>query len=312
MLDTKTWATLWAGAAGSVGYAGYWIRKHFDKSKIVLMAVLAALIFGLQMLNFPIAGGTSGHFGGGALAGILLGSWPACIVISAVLLVQAVFFADGGITAMGANIVNMGVIGAFVAPVVYNGFQKISKAYWSKIVGAFLGAFLALVLSSAAVAIELWISNSAQFFSALTAMVGWHSLIAIGEGLITAGIVAYVAKVRPQILDEGAEQTKTSIKSVSIVLGVLALLATGFSFLASSFPDGLEYVYFEMGIGTAPIPEGTIIPSPMPDYVMPGIPHEILAGVSAGIIGAIITGVLLWAVLQLISYRKEAKQQQQG
>ncbi|MDR1422546.1 MAG: energy-coupling factor ABC transporter permease [Coriobacteriales bacterium] len=304
MLDTKTFTTLWVGAAGGLGYAGHWIRKHFDQSKIVLMAVLAALIFGLQMLNFPIAGGTSGHFGGGALAGLLLGTWPGVVVMAAVLLVQALFFGDGGITTLGANIVNMGIIGALVAPFVYQLFQRVSSSSLSKILGAALGAFLAVVLSSAVVAIELWASGSAQFFAALTAMVSWHTLIGIGEAIITGGIIAYIVKVRPQILDDGEQTTKRSFRSVCVVLGALALLATGLSFLASSFPDGLEFVYFDMGVGTAAIPETTIVPALMPDYVLPGIANETLAGVAAGVIGAIVTGAFLWAVISVLARKR--------
>ncbi len=304
MLDTKTYTTLLAGAAGTVSYAGYWIRKNFDSGKIVLMAVLAALIFGLQMLNFPIAGGTSGHFGGSSLAGLLLGSWPGVIVMTAVLLVQAVFFGDGGITVLGANIINMGVIGCFVAPLVYQIFQRVNTSYISKVVGAAVGSFFAVVLSSIAVAIELWTSGSAQFTAALSAMVFWHVLIGIGEGIITGGIVAYIAKVRPQILEQGEQSTHSSLKSVTLVLAVLAILAAGLSFLASSFPDGLEYVYFEMGIGSAPIPESTVA-SPMADYLVPGVENEAIGTIGAGIIGAITTGVLLWALSALLTRKRK-------
>jgi cobalt/nickel transport system permease protein len=305
MLDPKTFGTMWAGAAGSVGYAGYWVRRHFDPAKIVLMAVLAALIFGLQMLNFPLAGGTSGHFGGGSLAGILLGSWPGCVVMTAVLAVQALFFGDGGVTTLGANIVNMGVIGAFVAPLIYQGFQRVSKGTASKVAGAFVGSFVAVVASSAAVAVELWASGSAQFYSALTAMVFWHALIGIGEGIITGGIVAYIAKVRPEILTAGAQSNRASLKSVVVVVAALALIATGVSFLASSYPDGLEYVYFDMGIGTTPIPETSLIAAPLSDYALPGVENETLAGVAAGVIGALVTGVLLWAVLLVLSRHRK-------
>jgi cobalt/nickel transport system permease protein len=267
------------------------------------MAVLAALIFGLQMLNFPIAAGTSGHFGGGAAAGILLGAWPATIVMSAVLFVQALFFGDGGITTLGANIVNMGIIAPFVAVLVYSLSQKISKSYASKVIGSFAAAFLGVVASAAVVAIELWASNNAQFFAVLGAMVFWHALIGIGEGIITAGLVAYLAKVRPALLGdkpEAADSPKSSLVSVSIVLAALALLATGLSFLASGSPDGLEFVYFEEGVGTLFEESGYVAAAPMSDYLLPGIANETLAGVGAGIIGAIIVGVLLWAIITAI------------
>ncbi|MCL1890742.1 MAG: PDGLE domain-containing protein [Coriobacteriia bacterium] len=304
MLDPKTFGTLWAGGAGSIGYASWWIRKNLDGSKIVLMAVLAALIFGLQMLNFPIAAGTSGHFAGGALAGILLGAWPACIVMSAVLLVQALFFGDGGITTLGANIVNLGIIAPFVGAFIYELFQRVRSGYASKIAGAFTGAFVAVVVSSAAVALELWASNNAQFFAALGAMTFWHTIIGVGEGIITAGLIAYVAKVRPQLLgDEGALHTKRSLKSICVVLGALALIAAGLSFLASTSPDGLEFVYFDSGVG-AEFEEGAhAAAAPMSDYLLPGVGSELLAGIGAGIVGVVLTGALILGLVVVLKRR---------
>jgi len=308
MLDTKTFSTLWVGAGAGIAYAAYWIRKNFDSSKVVLMAVMAALIFALQMLNFPIAGGTSGHFAGGALAGIMLGAWPGAIVMTGVLVIQALFFGDGGITTLGANIVNLGIIGCFAGALIYQLFQRISRSYISKITGAFVGALIAVVSSSVFVALELWISGSAQFTAALTAMVFWHTIIGIGEGVITGGIIAYVAKVRPQILEEGVQNSKGSLKSVVVVFSILALLAAGLSFLASAYPDGLEYVYFEMGIGTAPVAEETLIPALMPSYLLPGVSNELFSSIGAGIVGTLVTGALIWAAALGLSRKAQSKE----
>ncbi|MCL1879505.1 MAG: PDGLE domain-containing protein [Actinomycetia bacterium] len=307
MLDPKTFGTLWAGAAGAIGYASVWVRRHFDSSRIVLMAVLASLIFAFQMLNFPIAGGTSGHFVGASLAGILLGSWPAAIVMSAVLIIQCLFFGDGGVTALGANIINMGVIGAFLAPLIYRLVCRIHPGYLTKLLGAGIGAFCSVVVTSAVVALELWISGSAQFFAVLGAMTFWHVFIGIGEGIITAGIVAYVARVRPAILEGGEDSNRRSTASVAVVFGVLALAGSVFSFLASTHPDGLEYVYETMGIGTAPLPESPLLSSPMQDYLLPGVANDQLAGIGAAIIGTVIVGLAVWA-LALGLVRRRTKQ----
>ena len=334
MLDVKTFATLWTGGAGCVAYASWWIRKHLDGAKIVLMAVLAALIFGLQMLNFPIAAGTSGHFTGGAFVGILLGAWPACIVMSVVLVVQALFFGDGGITTFGANLINMGVIAPFVAAFIYQIAQRISKSYAAKIIGAFIGAFVAIVASSAAVALELWASNHAQFFVALGSMVFWHTLIGIGEGIITAGLVAYIVKVRPQLLSgerethdttqtgwgtktkQGTktEQGASSLKSVCVVLGILAVAAAGLSFLASEHPDGLEFVYFETGVGLEFEESVYVSMAPLSDYLLPGVDSKILAKIGAGIIGGVLTGITILGLVTLLKRQasKRIKQKEQA
>ena len=304
MLDTKTFTTLWGGAVVGLGYASYWVRKHFDEKKIVLMAVLGALIFALQMLNFPVAGGTSGHFLGGALAGILLGSWPAMIVMTAVLLIQALFFGDGGITALGANIINMAVIGVFVGPFIYHLVTRFGQSLTLKVVGAAVGSWLAVVLASVAVAIELWISGSAQFFVALSAMTFWYAIIGVGEAIITAGVVVYIARVRPEIIDEGQQQTKKSLVSVSVVLAIVAALAVGFSFLASTHPDGLEFVYFEMGVGSASVPSLSIMPAPLSHYLVAGISNNVLSGIAAGGIGVILTGLVLLAVVRILARRR--------
>ncbi|MCL2807255.1 MAG: PDGLE domain-containing protein [Coriobacteriia bacterium] len=307
MLDTKTFGTLWAGAFAGIGYAGYWVRKNFDNSKIVLMAVMAALIFALQMLNFPIAGGTSGHFTGGALLGIMLGAWPGAIVMTGVLLIQALFFGDGGITTLAANIVNLSFIGCFTGALVYQVFVRISKSFVSKIAGASLGAFLAVVFSAAAVAIQLWASNTAEFTAAFTAMVFWHSIIGVGEAVITGGIIAYLLKVRPQILEDEPKERKGSMKSVVVVFAVAAVLAASLSFLASENPDGLEYTYHDMEIGTVEIAEEGLFPAPMPGYTIKGVGNETLAIVGAGIIGTLITGLFVWALALALSRRNKGQ-----
>lgn len=315
MLDTKTFTTLWAGGGGAVAYASWWIRKHLDSSKLVLMSVLAALIFGLQMLNFPIAAGTSGHFSGGAAAGIILGFWPATLVMSAVLITQAFFFGDGGISTLGANIVNLGVVGPCLAVLVYQLGCRFSRRFSTslavQLVVTFLAAFLAVVSSAAVVALELWASNRVPLLTGLVAMVGWHSLIGIGEGIITAGLVAYLVKVRPSLLPgqtaDSKQEPSGSLRSVIVVFAILALAAAGLSFLASSSPDGLEFVYFDSGLGSDFHEPSSLIPALMSDYQLPWVSNELLSGIAAGVIGVFISGALLFTVATLIVRRQRAQ-----
>jgi cobalt/nickel transport system permease protein len=297
MLSNVTVAASGVASVGYVGYAVAWVRKHFDQRKVVLMAVTAALIFALQMLNFPVAAGTSGHFAGGALASILLGPFAAAIVMTTVLLVQAVVFADGGILALGANIVNLAIIAPLVGYGIWRLTLNLGSSKTVKATGAFVAAWASLVVSSLVAAAQIWLSGNAQLTLVLTAMGFWHALIGIGEGIITAGLVAYVLQVRPDLLSERpSPRTQSPVKGVAIGFTVLAIVAAGVSFLASGSPDGLEYVYFEQGIGTA-FDEFAIVNSPIPDYVLPGIGSDALAGVLAGVVGLIVTGVLVYALL---------------
>lgn len=305
MLDTKTWVTAWVGSAGALGYAARHVRKTLTDSRIVLMAVLAALIFALQMLNFPVAGGTSGHFAGGTAAAILLGPWQALMVMAGVLGVQALFFADGGITTYGANVVNMGVIGVFVGWSVYRAVAGRDPSASRRSFAAFVAAWAGCLLSALAAALELWISGRAPLGLVMGAMGFWHAIIGVGEGLITAGLVSYLARTRPDLLGEDAPASVAAVRPVAATLGIAAIVAAGLSFLASSSPDGLEYVYFEQGIGKA-FTERALVSSPMPDYVMPGVPHEALAGVLAGIVGVVITGALLYGAVKSLSARRQA------
>ncbi len=306
MLDSKTWITAWAGSAGALGYAVREVRRKLTDSKLVLMAVLAALIFALQMLNFPVAGGTSGHFAGGAAAAIILGPWPAVLVMSAVLIVQSLFFADGGITALGANMVNMAIIGPFVGWWIYSLVTRGSASRARKTVGAFAGAWLGCFLAALSAGLMLWISGRAPLGPVLGAMGFWHALIGLGEGLVTAGLMSYLLSVRPDLLDSTAEARSTSMRPVVVTLGITALAAAGLSFLASSHPDGLEYVYFDKGLGKA-FAEKTLFGSPMPGYVLPGVRNETLAGVLAGVVGVVVTGALLYAVVSAVRARRQAR-----
>jgi cobalt/nickel transport system permease protein len=160
-----------------------------------MMGVMAAFIFAAQMLNFPVAGGTSGHFMGGALAAILLGPSMGLLVMTAVLVVQCFVFQDGGLTALGANIFNMGIIGAVFGYLIYIVFRKINRTF-----AAFIASMLSVIIAASACAIELAVSGTVPLKIALPAMAGVHTLIGIGEGLITIAVLGLISKTRPDLL----------------------------------------------------------------------------------------------------------------
>jgi cobalt/nickel transport system permease protein len=199
-LDVKTWATLDVAAAIVVTYSSSKISKELEDRAVPLMGVSAAFIFAAQMLNFPVAGGTSGHFMGGVFAGVLLGPWAGCIVITAVLVIQALVFQDGGILAIGANVVNMGIIGSMGGYAVYRFVAGTIRRKAGIFAGAFIAGWLSVVAAAAACAGELALSGTLPLRVALPAMTAVHALIGIGEGIITGLALITVRAVRPDLI----------------------------------------------------------------------------------------------------------------
>ena len=303
MLQAPTWVPAWLGSAGVLAYAIREVRKRLSDGTVVMMAVMAALIFALQMLNFPVAGGTSGHFAGGAAAAIVLGVWPAMLVMAAVVTVQAVFFADGGVTALGANMLTMAIVGPLVGRAIYHLVTRLRDTRTTKVAGAFAAAWTACVAAAVAAGALLWLSGRAPLGPVLAAMGFWHAILGLGEGAITAGLVSYLLAVRPDLLARDARMPidARSVRRTALGLGAIALVAAGVSFVASANPDGLEYVYERLGSAFQATP---VLGGAMPDYVMPGIANETLAGVLAGLVGLIVTGVLVYALLTAMRGRR--------
>ena len=199
-LDTKTWATLDILTIGGLGIALKKTREKLGEKQIPLMGVMAAFIFAAQMINFPVAGGTSGHFMGAVLAAVLLGPWSAALVMTVVLLIQCFLFQDGGVTTLGANIFNMGIIGVFSGYYLARGLSTMLRKFRLKLVGEFIAAWLSIVLAASTCAIELAISGTVPIRIALPAMAGVHALIGIGEGIITVLVLGFISKTRPDLL----------------------------------------------------------------------------------------------------------------
>lgn len=303
MLDTKTWVAAAAGSAGLVGYAVRTVRRTLSEERVVLMSLVAALVFALQLLNFPVAGGTSGHFTGGAAAAILLGPWPAVLVMTTVLVVQAFVFADGGVTALGANVLDMAVVAPLVGWAVYRLAAGAAPGPARRSIAAFGAAWTACVAAALSAGLLLWAAGRAPLLLVTAAMGFWHALIGIGEGIITAGLVAYVAAVRPNLIGAQQERPAREWRGVALGLGAAALLSAGLSAFASRAPDGLEYVYFDWRLGEA-FETFEVLPAPAPGYLLPGVHNETLAGVLAGIAGAIVTGALLYALGSAVRRQK--------
>ena len=198
-LDPKTWASLDVVSAGGLAYAFYKVKEKVSEEKVPLLGVLAAFIFAAQMLNFPVIGGTSGHLIGGLLAAVLLGPWAGSIVITSVLIIQALIFQDGGVTALGANIFNMAIVGSIGAYYIYHFLLKVlgEKGFF---VSVALAAWASVFLASSACAFELAFSGTIPLNVVLPSMAGIHALIGIGEALITLAVVSLVKVTRPDLI----------------------------------------------------------------------------------------------------------------
>lgn len=192
---------MWIIAIAILGYSTMRTNKKLGEKHIPLMGVLAAFIFAGQMLNMPVAAGTSGHMLGGVLAAIFLGPFAASIVMASVFIVQAIGFADGGITALGANIFNMGLIGTILGYYVYQGIRRAIGGNKGMLIGAGVAGWLAIVLASAACAIELALSGTSPLNLALPAMISIHMVIGIIEAAITVVAIGCILKTRPDLLE---------------------------------------------------------------------------------------------------------------
>ncbi|MCL6612418.1 MAG: energy-coupling factor ABC transporter permease [Peptococcaceae bacterium] len=194
-LDAKTWISTAALSAGALGYSIKKSREELDERQVPRLGIMAAFIFAAQMVNFPIAGGTSGHLLGAALATVLLGPWNACLIITTVLVVQCLGFQDGGITALGGNIFNMAVAGVLTAFLVFKILSAVLKGAAGRSVSIFLAAWASVFAASALATAELAFSGTVPFSVAFPAMAGWHALIGIGEGVITVVVVNFISRL---------------------------------------------------------------------------------------------------------------------
>lgn len=197
-LSASVWLPAWIIAAAVLTIAVKKTNKALGEKQVPLMGVLAAFIFAGQMLNTPVAGGTSGHMLGGVLAAVFLGPWTASIVMAAVFIMQSLLFQDGGITVLGANIINMGLIGTILGYYIYTSLNKILK---NTALSAGIAGWAALVLGSLACAIELGLSGTVVMGLAVPAMVFVHVLIGLIEAGITFAAITYVKGRRPDLLE---------------------------------------------------------------------------------------------------------------
>jgi len=304
-------AAFWAVSGTALYRSGHGVSRGTAAS-VPLTGVLGAFIFAIQMVNFSIPGtGSSGHLGGGLLLAILLGPQAAFLTLSSVLLVQALFFADGGLLALGCNLFNMGFIPAFIAyPLLYR-----PLAGRARTAGTFLAALAALGLGAGAVALETRLSgiSSLPFRTFLAALVPIHLVIGLVEGAATVAVVRFLLHARPEL----AEGSPSGGWKAAALVGLLALFTGGgLSWAASRYPDGLEWAVARVAGGEPRAAQNPLHrasarareAAPMPDYALKGQVEPSRAQTSlAGLLGGAATLALVaLAALGLKALRKPA------
>ncbi len=301
-IDAKTIALTSVLSAAGVGGALYRLKRSLLERRVPLLGLSAAFIFAAQMLNFPVAGGTSGHLIGGALAVVLLGPSAAVIVLCSVLILQCFLFADGGITALGANIFNMAIVSVVVAGAVH-GF--LGRMFGGKLRGRLtatgFAAWTSTVAASVACAGELALSGTAPWRVVFPAMVHVHMVIGAGEALMTTLIVAAVARLRPELFSEVTESSSPG-RSTELVFGGL-LTAIGLAIfvapVACGWPDGLEKIAETLGFHHRAAK--ALIAAPLPGYVVPGLRSVMFSTVVAGGFGTLAAFGLAYGLARFLT-----------
>lgn len=295
-LSTAVSLLCWLIALAALSLAVRRAQADYDERLVPLAGVLAAFIFAAQMINFPVAGGTSGHLIGAALAFIVLGPWLGLLVMTAVIGLQALLFQDGGLFVMGANILVMGAAPGFVA---YGLFQ-LAAGYGRtvRLAAAAVGAWLSVVVGAFVTAVLLGFSGTASLAVVLPLMVGVHMLIGVGEGLITVAALSFILRSRPQLF--GAQPAghggRWLLAGVGIVLLVLLL-----SPYASTSPDGLEWVAQQQAF------MDTAVSTPyqiLPDYAIPGWEQADLSTIIAGLVGVLAVAAVVVVVGRALARHK--------
>ena len=311
----------YVAAAVFIGIAIRQTNKNLNERIVPMMGVMAAFIFAAQMLNFPVAGGTSGHLIGGALAAIILGPWAAILVMTAVVGLQALLFQDGGLVVLGINLLNMSIMSVLAGYGAYWVFRRFGTNFKHLMIGGFVAAWLSVVVSAASTALLLALSGTTPLVIALPAMIGVHMLIGMGEGLITVFALSFIRTARPALLQVPADTRASGVpvapatalteRSMSLrwwALGyIIAVAVTLLAPLASGSPDGLERVAGDLGF----IERAQDAPyAVIADYAIPGVQNEALATILAGVIGVTVVYALvagsIYGLFTLYRHRRRA------
>jgi cobalt/nickel transport system permease protein len=303
-IDAKTAIATGAIATAGLGVALASVRRRVPPRRIPLIGLAAAFVFAAQMLNFPVAGGTSGHLIGAVLAAVLLGPSAAIVVMSAVVILQCFMFTDGGLTALGANLFNMALLAPGIGYAIYSLVQRLAgNDLRSRLLATAFAAWCSTVVAAIACAGELSASGTVAWAAAFPAMTAVHMVIGVGEAIITTLVIAAVARVRPELLPErGQAESQPCYRDMAfygllVCLGLAIFVAP----FACRWPDGLEKVAARLGFehkATTPL-----MASPLADYAIPGMQSAVLSTVIAGCVGTVLAFVLAYLLARVLTPR---------
>jgi cobalt/nickel transport system permease protein len=300
-LDARTALTSAALSAVGVGIAARALRKTFPRRRVPLVGLAAAFIFAAQMLNFPVLGGTSGHLIGAVLAAVLLGPHAAVVVMSSVLVLQCLLFADGGVTALGANLFNMAILAPNVGYGIYRLVRRIApQSLRARLLATAFAAWCSTVVAAMACTGQLALSGVVSFRVAFPAMTGIHMLIGAGEAVITTLVVAAVLRSRPELLSEdlqpGLQPRRREAVGYGLLLSVgLAVFVTPF---ACPWPDGLERVAASLGFEHRAT---SAAGAPLAEYHFPWLGDSIYSTMLAGAVGLLIAFALAYGLARRLT-----------
>lgn len=305
-LDTKTIVATTTLSAVGFSIALRNLKNRIIPRQVPMMGLAAAFVFVAQMLNFPIIGGTSGHLIGSVLTAVLLGPGAAVIIITLVLFVQCLFFADGGLLALGANVFNMAIIGSLFGYSIYRTIYKYSPTEKGRYLAIGFASWCSTVLASIFCAGELACAGTVNWKMAFPAMANIHMLIGIGEGLITTLVIATIRRTRAELLSIDVQKITPSRYKEFIIYGVIIIIGLILFVLPfiSKLPDGLEKVAAILGFEYKTLAE-PIIPSPITDYQFPGIGSPVPATWIAGVVGAVVVFFLASIFSHFLAVKSE-------
>ncbi len=300
-------------AAGGVGGALRQSGARLKDRQIPLAGLVAAFIFVLQMINFPVLPGMSGHLLGGALAAILMGPSVGVVVVAVVIILQALVFADGGVSALGLNLINMAVITTLVGWIMFRLVRApLASTRRSVLIASFVAAMVSVVASAVSFVGEYALGGvgGVDLAKVLALMTGTHLLIGIGEGLITVAVVGAVLKARPDLVFGAKDIATNGVEKLGsrrfwVLAGATLLMLLALTTVASSNPDGLEWVARQAGFAESAA-DSVVASSPLSDYTTDTVTSESMGTIVAGLVGVAATFLIGWGGLTLFKRRTPA------